>query len=464
MTHDAGGRQTAYWIPRAWVGDEAAERVRLTIADGRFTAVETGVEPRPDDIRFRGMAIPGAANCHSHTFHRALRGLGKEGSTFWSWRDTMYRVAANLTPELYGEYAKAVYGEMLLAGYTTVAEFHYVHHRPDGTPYEDPNAFGLALARAAHEVGIRLTLLDACYLHANPQGESLNERQRRFGDADVYAWRDRVIALDAAVQADPLLSETTIVGAAAHSVRACNLDEARVIAQWTRNAGPARPLHVHLSEQPAENEACMTATGMTPAGLLAQADFWGPNAVAVHATHLSDEDVRILGESHAFAAICPTTEADLADGIPRAADLSDAGVRLCVGSDENVSIDPFEEIRRLDGNQRLVSGRRDTFDPAGLMAMMVRDGQSASGWSDAGDLRVGGLADFVVVDTSRVALAGVRPDSVPMVASAADVTDTFVAGRRVVADGRLVADAGADPTEAIAELTAQFRQSGGDAR
>jgi cytosine/adenosine deaminase-related metal-dependent hydrolase len=202
----------------------------------------------------------------------------------------MYRVAANLTPELYYEYARRVYAEMLMSGYTTVAEFHYVHHRPDGTPYDEPNAMGLALARAAHDAGIRLTLLDTCYLHADVQGNDLGERQRRFGDGDVESWVSRVDALDRAIQSDETLRESVRVGAAVHSVRACSQREAQVVAQWSRgeigdgrnvhniysaHGASVRPLHVHLSEQTAENEACREATGMSPVELLDKAGVWG---------------------------------------------------------------------------------------------------------------------------------------------------------------------------------------------
>lgn len=454
----------SYWVPSAWIGEgrhaRVCARVRLTVDDdGRLSGIETGADALAGDIALKGMALPGAANCHSHTFHRALRGLGREGSTFWNWRETMYRVAAALTPDNYHAYAKAVYQEMLLAGYTTVAEFHYVHHRLDGSAYGNPNAMGLALMQAAHDAGIRIALLDTCYLHADPTGAALSERQRRFGDASVEAWADRVEALDDAVRADPGLASTSLVGAAAHSVRACLPREANVVAEWTRHApgGAPRPLHVHLSEQIAENAACKDATGLSPTALLASVGFWGPNAVAVHATHLSDEDAAALGQAGASVAICSTTEADLADGIPRAIDLRDAGAHLCIGSDENVSIDPFEEIRRLDGNQRLIAHRRDLFTPAELMTAMSADGQRACGWGDAGALAVGRLADFIVLDPDSPRTAGSRPDSIPLVATGFDVTDVIVGGRCVVKQRHVVGENQGQAAR-IAELTRQLRQ------
>lgn len=462
----------SYWAAQAWVEGAVRSNVRFTVADGAYAQITTDEQPHDGDIMLDGLVMPGAADCHSHTFHRALRGLGREGATFWSWRDTMYRVAANLTPELYYEYARRVYAEMLMSGYTTVAEFHYVHHRPDGTPYDEPNAMGLALARAAHDAGIRLTLLDTCYLHADVQGNDLGERQRRFGDGDVESWVSRVDALDRAIQSDETLRESVRVGAAVHSVRACSQREAQVVAQWSRgeigdgrnvhniysaHGASVRPLHVHLSEQTAENEACREATGMSPVELLDKAGVWGPNAVAVHATHLSSSDIATLGAAHARAAICPTTEADLADGIPAAAAMRDAGIDLCIGSDENVSIDPFEEIRRLDGNQRLVSGQRDTFAPAELVAMMTEQGQAASGWSESGRISVGALADFVVIDTAAPHLAGVRAESILLVATAADVRDVAVGGRFVVRNHQSNAMTADDVSDGIHELTERLR-------
>lgn len=459
-SHAAGGpsgRPAAYWAPLAWTADGIRRNVRITVTGGTIARIETDADPKAGDHVLHGMVVPGAANCHSHTFHRALRGLGGEGATFWSWRETMYRVAANLTPDRYYRYARAVYTEMLLAGYTTVAEFHYVHHRPDGTPYGDPNAMGRALIDAARDAGIRITLLDTCYLHAGVDGSPLSAAQARFGDGSAQAWRDRVEALDASLSPDA--RRMARIGAAAHSVRACSPAEAAVVADWTRAGGEGsapRPLHVHLSEQPAENRACMEATGRTPAQLLDSIGFWGPNAVAVHATHLTDDGVATLARSGASVAMCPTTEADLADGIGPAAALRDAGVPLCVGSDENVSIDPFEEVRRLDGHQRLVSGKRDGFMPAELMAIMTLQGQRAAGWPECGVIAEGRAADFIAIDTASPRTAGARPDSLPLVATGADVEDVVVAGRHVVA-GHQHRDG--EPAQAIAAITTRLREA-----
>ncbi len=447
----APSQTTSYWAPHAWTPKGILNKVRIAVQNHRFLRITDGVEPNDGDTVLYGMVMPGAANCHSHTFHRALRGLGDEGSTFWQWRNTMYRVAAQLTPEHYYRYARAIYTEMLLSGYTTVTEFHYVHHQPNGEPYSDPNAMGKALIQAAQDAGIRLTLLDTCYLHSDVKGTPLAAQQVRFGDGSAKAWRERVEALDS--ETDPTM---TRIGAAVHSVRACSSEEASVVAQWAQNGTQdhPRPLHIHLSEQVAENEACLEHSGKTPTELLDSIGFWTPNTTAVHATHLTANDIEILGRSKASAAFCPTTEADLADGIGPAAELRDAGASLCIGSDENVSIDPFEELHRLDGHQRLASGVRDTFSTKELVQIMTHQGQKSAGWDQCGSIEAGYLADFIVVDTMSPRTAGASLDGIPLVATGADVTDVFVNGNRVV-NQRQHKDG--DPTQAIACITTLLR-------
>ena len=452
-------KDMTYWAPLAWVGtgtgtrsSPVARNVRICVDHGTISEVNPNTAPKPGDTRLEGLLIPGIANCHSHAFHRALRGLGGEGDTFWSWRSTMYRIAQRLTPEIYYEYAKAVYTEMVLAGYTTVAEFHYVHHQPDGTAYSDANAMGKALIAAAQDVGIRLTLLDVCYLHADVTGKPLKREQLRFSDGSVYAWRDRVERLESEVGS----REGVRIGAAVHSVRACSPQEAAAVAAWARSGDHPRMLHVHLSEQPSENRHCVEHTGLTPTALLAQAGFWDEHSVAVHATHLSREDIAVLADSGASVAMCPTTEADLADGIGPAAALRDAGVQLCIGSDENVCIDPFEEVRRLDGYQRLLLGKRDIFDANELMDIMTAHGQRASGWPEAGAIAPGRLADFVVLDTRSIRAAGSSAEHLPLVVSGADVRDVIVGGRRIVSNGTPWHGATVD---VLSDMTHQLRDN-----
>lgn len=256
-----------YWLEHAWLGTHVEPGVALDVRDGRITAVNQGVAtPPPGAGILRGLTLPGLANAHSHAFHRALRGTVQVGSgTFWTWREVMYSVADRLTPDTYHALARAVYAEMALAGITAVGEFHYVHHAPGGTPYADPNAMGEALIEAAAEAGVRITLLDTCYLSSG-FGEPPNTHQRRFSDGTADAWAERCSVLKERDHAR--------IGAAIHSVRAVPADQLATVAQWAEER--RAPLHVHLSEQTAENDACRQAHGRTPTRLLADHGVLAP--------------------------------------------------------------------------------------------------------------------------------------------------------------------------------------------
>jgi len=300
------------------------------------------------------------ANCHSHVFHRALRGR-TTGDSFWSWRQEMYGLATVLDPDLLYRLARATYAEMRLAGIDAVGEFHYVHHRPDGRPYDDPNAMSEALVAAARDVSMRLCLLDTCYL-ASGFGTAPDGIQIRFSDGDAEAWAGRVREF-----ADRHAGDSdVVVGAAIHSVRAVPADQLAVVAA----ALPRAPLHVHVSEQPAENEACLAATGLTPVALLDEAGVWSPRTTAVHATHLTDDDIRRLGDAGVWACFCPTTEAELADGIGPSVALRAAGVRLTLGSDGHSVIDMFADARAVELHERLATGRRGAWTAEALWAAM----------------------------------------------------------------------------------------------
>ena len=279
---------TRLWCEHAVLPDGVADHVAIDIADGRITAIEVGAHRDPDTVRRSGVTLPGAANVHSHAFHRALRHRSQLGrGSFWNWREHMYAVAAALDPDNYHRLARAVFAEMVLAGYTAVGEFHYLHHRPDGTPYADPNAMAEALTEAAAEAGIRLTLLDTVYLHGALDAEGhhpLSQRQRRFGDRSADGWIERVSAL----RPDP----RRVVGAAVHSVRAVDPDSIAAVARWA--AAHGAPLHAHVSEQPAENEQCRDAHGCSPVELFARHGAFTTGFTAVHATHLTDHDIAVL--------------------------------------------------------------------------------------------------------------------------------------------------------------------------
>lgn len=441
-----------YWLEHAWLGTHVEPGVVLEVAqDGRIAALRTGPgyeTPPPGAEVLRGLTLPGLANAHSHAFHRALRGTVQVGSgTFWTWRDFMYKVAQNLTPDSYFALARAVYAEMALAGITNVGEFHYVHHAPGGVPYADPNAMGEALIEAAAEAGIRITLLDTAYLSAG-FGEAPNPHQLRFSDSTADAWAERVSALKP--------REHALIGAAIHSVRAVPAGQLATVADWA--AERRAPLHVHLSEQTAENDACLAAHGRTPTQLLADHGVLGPRTTGVHNTHLTDADIALLGGATTGTCMCPTTERDLADGIGPAVRLQRAGSPLSLGSDSHAVIDLLEEARAMELNERLSSRTRGHWTANALLAAATADGHAALGLPDAGRLEAGALADFTTIALDSVRTAGPLPrlgaETAVFAASAADVRHTVVGGRHVVRDGAhtLVADVPSALATTIAAL------------
>ena len=431
---------TAYRLERAWVDGRVQDDVLVEIEGGRFTSVtprgrvvglegdatptnpritRLGGESADDPTPLPGLTIPGLANCHSHAFHRALRGrTQRDRGSFWTWREQMYAVAAGLDPDSYLALAEVTYREMVAAGITSVGEFHYLHHQPDGAPYDDPNAMGHALIQAAGRAGLRITLLDTCYLSSG-FGEPPEGVQVRYDDGSAAAWAERVSELKD--------DDTVRIGAAIHSVRAVPRDQLATVAQ----AATDSPLHVHLSEQVGENDRCVRAYGATPTRVLAEAGVLGPMTSAVHATHLTPDDVRLLGGSATYACFCPTTERDLGDGIGPSRALHDAGSPLTLGSDSHAVIDPFEEMRAVELHERLATQQRGHWQAAELLDAATR--HDSLGWDDAGRIEVGARADLVTIATDRVRTAGTGADEQTAVfaAVAEDVT-------HVVAEGRVV--------------------------
>lgn len=284
----------------------------------------------------RPLAIPALPNVHSHAFQRDLRGIGERsvqpGDDFWSWREAMYGLADELDPASMREVAGRVYAEMAAAGYGAVGEFHYVHHRPDGSPYEEPNAMALALAEAAAEAGLRIVMLPAAYHRGG---------RDRFRDPSVDAYLARVEALRAAGAA---------VGVAAHSVRAVPAAWLTELARYADAHGLVR--HVHAHEQPRELDECRAEHGCSPIELLHRTGFLGERTTVVHAIHVDPRDVELLAATGTIVATCPTTEGNLGDGHFPALTHRDAGVRTAIGSDSNVIVDPFEEVRELETGAR----------------------------------------------------------------------------------------------------------------
>jgi formiminoglutamate deiminase len=412
---------TSWWCEHAWLPGGVVAGVRIDVVGDRIEAITQVAEPDPESLRLKGIVLPGLANAHSHAFHRALRSRTERGTgDFWSWREQMYAVASKLDPDTYFSLARAVYAEMALAGITTVGEFHYLHHGPGGVPYDDPNAMGDALVAAARDAGIRITVLDTCYL-AGGFDEPLALVQSRFGDGDAARWLQRATDM----RARP--SSTVVVGAAIHSVRAVPFDQLATVASW-----PDLPLHVHLSEQPAENEACLARHGCTPSALLADAGVLSDRTTAVHATHLSSADLGLLRGSGTGVCLCPTTERDLADGIGRAGAMIERDIVLSLGSDSHAVIDLLEEARAVELDERLATLVRGGTS-AELLARAATN-HSVLGFADAGSLDVGRLADFVAVDLESVRTAGggASLETLVFAATASDVTDVIVGGDPIV--------------------------------
>jgi formiminoglutamate deiminase len=423
-------RASALWCELAWLGGERAETgVLIALDDARIAEVSIGVTAPPQATALTGLTIPGMANAHSHVFQRALRGRTQaERGDFWTWRRRMYQVAEAIEPDSYFALARATFGEMTMAGITAVGEFHYLHHDPGGARYDDPNAMGKAVVDAAREAGIRITLLDTCYLHGGI-GREAKGAQLRFSDGTIDEWAERVDGLEETPGAR--------LGAAIHSVRAVDPQSAAWVAELT--AERSWPLHAHVSEQPAENDDCEAAYGKTPTGVLDGAGALTERFTAVHATHLTDDDFSLLGAAGCGSCLCPTTERDLADGIAPARRLAAAGARLSLGTDSNALIDIFEEARAVELDQRLESGQRGGQGVAELLRAATEGGAVAIGWPETGRIEAGAPADLVTIDLGSVRLAGTSEEhaleSVVFAASAGDVRDVMVGGEFVVRDG-----------------------------
>jgi formiminoglutamate deiminase len=364
--------------------------------------------------------VPALVNAHSHVFHRALRGRVATGGDFWSWRTAMYDVVDRLDPDDLEQLATATYAEMLAAGITAVGEFHYVHHGPGGVPYGDRNEMSMALVRAAANAGIRLCLLDTCYLTAGVGGSPLVGPQLRFGDGDVDGWNDRHGELVAR-----LLRTDVIVGSAIHSVRAVPPGGFEAVS------ATSGPTHVHASEQPAENAACLERYGVSPVRLLADHGGLDDHTTVVHAVHVSEGDLTSIASAGSSVCVCPTTELDLGDGTADVHAMRAAGIDVSLGSDSHVAIDLFAEARMVEWNDRARQGRRGVHSLAALWEMASAAGARSLG-IDSWGLVAGAPADFVVVDLNRTSVAGIGGAGSLLVGAApSDVSATVVAGEVV---------------------------------
>jgi len=380
----------------------------------------------------RGWSLPGIANLHSHAFQRAMAGMAERqtdpADSFWTWRETMYAMAARFDPELLHAVAAQLYVEMLEAGYTTVCEFHYLHHAPDGQPYADAAAMSRALLRAARETGIRITLLPVLYMTGGFDGRPLSARQQRFGHrVDAYLRLLDMLRADA--------GDAVRIGCALHSLRAVPEDAMReVLAALPEDSR----IHIHIAEQTAEVDECVAVRGARPVQWLLDNANVDARWTLVHATHLDAAEVQGIAGSGATAAICTTTEANLGDGLFPLTDYLDAGGRWGVGSDSHISVSPVEELRWLEYGQRLRAQRRNiasSMDSPSVGASLLEGALTS-----AADSTGFAADDRIVLDADAPILAGATGADVIdrwlFSGNANVVRDVEVAGLRVVEDGR----------------------------
>ncbi len=398
-------------------------------ASGPSVAVEPG---SATDVRWRLAGLP---NLHSHAFQRAMAGLAERQShpedSFWTWRELMYRFAGKVTPESQYAIATQLYVEMLEAGYTSVCEFHYLHHAPDGRPYADPAAMAKSLVSAARDTGIRLTLLPVLYMSGGFDGRPLSERQRRFGHT-----LESYLSLLQSLRA--LGDDTLAVGVALHSLRA--VPEAALRGVLAEVGHDPLPIHIHIAEQIGEVQDCLALRGARPVEWLLANVPVDARWTLVHATHLEAAEVQGIARSGATVAICPSTEANLGDGLFPLRDYLEASGHWGIGSDSHVSVSPVEELRWLEYGQRLATRRRNI----AVSAALPSTGELLYSQALQGGLRACGQAaaaqDFVVLDAQAPALAGATPtdllDRVVFAGNRCLVDETHVGGRRLVAGGR----------------------------
>jgi formimidoylglutamate deiminase len=393
-------------------GDSWQKDVELTLtADGIISGIATG-NPDSADHYIQGIVIPGMPNAHSHSFQRLIAGLtgpqGNQKDSFWSWREAMYRCANQISPDQFGVVASHVFSEMLKAGYTSCAEFHYLHHQPDGKAYANPAEMSAQLIQAASVTGMPMTLLPVLYCSAGFGEDSVSVEQRRFSNSSD-SFLGLLGNIQGLISGNPLLA----LGLAPHSLRAVPgsvLQE--VLTSWPDQRCP---VHIHIAEQPAEISECVKHLGARPIEWLLDNFQVDERWNLVHATHMSDSELSNAASCAATVVVCPTTEADLGDGRFRTSDWLQAGGRLTIGSDSNVRISVAEELRLLEYNERLNSGQRNVLTTGDstcgrfLYQHAAQSGATALGQA-VGVLQPGFRADFLVLDQQHELIIGRQPD------------------------------------------------------
>jgi len=431
------------WAPRAWIGGRWVDAVLLHAGiDGRWADIRSGTPPPPQATMLPGPVLPGLVDAHSHAFQRAFAGLAErrsgEHDDFWSWRDRMYGVALRLTPAQLRAVAAQLYAELLCGGYTQVCEFHYLHHDPEGAPYPDSLAMSRALADAAVAAGIGLTLLPVLYERAGFKQAQLRPDQRRFATdvSSVLALRDGVRSMGL-----PLVD----AGVAIHSLRAAAPASMRALVQ--RLEGDPGPIHIHVAEQTAEVDECLALTGERPIAWLAHEFSLDRRWQLVHATHALPAEIDAVARHGAGVVLCPSTEANLGDGLADLPRWLAAGVPLTLGSDSNVCRSWAEELRWLEYGQRLGQRQRNVAAAPSLhegataarLFERVLDGGAAAAGLPAWGLAPGARADLLVLDMRRPGLLGAPSthalDALVFATDAPALQEVWVAGCRVVVEG-----------------------------
>jgi formimidoylglutamate deiminase len=408
-----------FFAPRAWVNGAWAQDVLLVAsAEGYWQEVRSGSDAREraGAEPLSGPLLPGIVDAHSHAFQRAMAGLTERGmpgrDDFWSWRDRMYAAALRITPEQLEAIAAFLYAELLAAGYTQVCEFHYLHNDLDGQPYGDPLEMSLALVRAAQRAGIGLTLLPTLYMRSGFGATGLRDDQRRFASTP-----ESVLRIAEAVRAQAAGSPLLTAGIALHSLRAVDEGALRECAVAARAAG--MPVHIHIAEQQLEVEDCLRHHGTRPIEWLLRELPVDAHWNLVHATQATPPELRDAGRTGASIVLCPSTEANLGDGVFDLPGWFAQGGRWSLGSDSHVTRSWVEELRLLEYSQRLLLRQRNVAARTGgkestasvLLQGALVGGAAASGLATGG-LAVGQRADFAVIDAQAPALAGVPPDHV----------------------------------------------------
>jgi len=457
------------WMPELIYSDGAFQTARTINSDdqGSIAAISTASEADQVTNLKNRAALPGLVNAHSHAFQRVIRGRTEYRTTeskdsFWTWREMMYSAAERLTPEDVYDASRMAFLEMALSGITAVGEFHYLHHAPDGQPYDDSNLLAKEVVRAAQDVGLRIALLRVAYARSGFETEP-NPQQRRFIEsADGYVRNlERLIAdLNKERGQAPFPTANSFptvnslpaarsawAGLAPHSVRAVPLDYLRAIIAFGHQKN--LPIHMHVAEQPAEVAACIAEYGRSPVALLSTEGLLSERFTAVHAIHVSPKGVAMLAQARAIVCACPTTERNLGDGVVPADLYFQNGVRIALGTDSHVEIDLLEDARALEYNLRLQKLERLVLSPetshtrsalaARLFECATSQGAASIG-SPGGSLEDGRAADFFTVDLDDPSIAGAMPEdllaSIVFSLSRTAVKDVFVGGKRIVEDGR----------------------------